>query len=72
MIYSMRMLMTYVLVWIIWCEVLVWNFDDKNYDFDRVVLFVDFILLKSVDFTGVLSDFLTVIFDSLLDEILLI
>ena len=29
----------------------------KNYDFDRVVLFVDFEWLKSIDFTGVLNDF---------------
>ena len=28
----------------------------KNYDFDRVVLFVDLIWLKSIDFTGVLND----------------
>ena len=28
----------------------------KNYDFDRVVLFVDLVWLKSIDFTGVLSD----------------
>ena len=48
--------MTDVLVWID-VKFLIWNFDDKNYDFDRVVLFVDFILLKSVDFTGVLIDF---------------
>ena len=34
-----------------WCD-----FDDKKYDFDRVVLFVDFVLCKSIDFTGVLSD----------------
>ena len=33
---------------LVWCE-----FDDKNYDFDRVVLFVDLIWLKSIDFTGV-------------------
>ena len=26
----------------------------KNYDFDRLVLFVDLIWLKSIDFTGVL------------------
>lgn len=36
---------------LVWCE-----FDDKNYDFDRVVLFVDLVWLKSIDFTGVLSD----------------
>ena len=29
----------------------------KNYDFDRVVLFVDLIWLKSIDFTGDLNDF---------------
>ena len=28
----------------------------KNYDFDRVVLFVDLEWLKSIDFTGVLHD----------------
>ena len=28
----------------------------KNYDFDRVVLFVDLVWLKSIDFTGVFSD----------------
>ena len=28
----------------------------KNYDFDRVMLFVDLEWLKSIDFTGVLSD----------------
>ena len=28
----------------------------KNYDFDRVVLFVDLVWLKSIDFTGVLND----------------
>ena len=32
-------------------------FDDKKYDFDRVVLFVNLIWLKSIDFTDVLSDF---------------
>ena len=36
---------------LVWCE-----FDDKNYDFDRVVLFVDLIWLKSIDFTGDLND----------------
>ena len=30
--------------------------DDKNYDFDRVVLFVDFALRESIGFTGVLWD----------------
>ena len=43
-----------------WFEflVLVWyGVDDKNYDFDRVVLFVDWVLLESIDFTGVLNDF---------------
>ena len=29
----------------------------KNYDFDRVVLFMNLVWLKSIDFTGVLSDF---------------
>ena len=29
----------------------------KNYDFDRVVLFVNLVWLKSIDFTGVLNDF---------------
>ena len=48
-------------VWwyIIWCEFSMWvwyGVDDKNYDFDRVVLFVDLVWLKSIDFTGVLSD----------------
>ena len=38
-----------------WCD-----FDDKKYDFDRVVLFVDFVLCKSVDFTGVLRGWWTV------------
>ena len=28
----------------------------KKYDFDRVVLFVSLIWLKSIDFTGVLND----------------
>ena len=28
----------------------------KNYDFDRMVLFVNLVWLKSIDFTGVLSD----------------
>ena len=28
----------------------------KKYDFDRVVLFVDLVWLKSIDFTGVLND----------------
>ena len=36
---------------LVWCE-----FDDKNYDFDRVVLFVDFALRESIGFTGVLWD----------------
>ena len=39
---------------------LVWIFDIglmiKKYDFDKVVLFVDLVLLKSIDFTGVLND----------------
>ena len=29
----------------------------KNYDFDRVILFVDLEWLKSIDFTGDLNDF---------------
>ena len=33
------------------------KFDNKKYDFDRVVLFVDFVLCESIDFTNVLSDF---------------
>ena len=46
-------------VWwyIIWCEFSMWvwyGVDDKKYDFDRVVLFVDLVWLKSIDFTGVL------------------
>ena len=37
---------------------LVWyGFMVKNYDFDRVMLFVDWVLLESIDFTGVLNDF---------------
>ena len=28
----------------------------KNYDFDRVILFVDLEWLKNIDFTGVLND----------------
>ena len=28
----------------------------KKYDFDRVVLFANFVWLKSIDFTGVFSD----------------
>ena len=39
-------------VWKFWCD-----FDDKNYDFDKVVLFVYLIWLKSIDFTGVLNNF---------------
>ena len=36
----------------------VWyEFDCKKYDFDRVVLFVNLIWLKSIDFTDILSDF---------------
>ena len=34
-----------------WCE-----FDYKNYDFDRVVLFVKLEWLKNIDFTGDLND----------------
>ena len=33
------------------------KFDNKKYDFDRVVLFVDFALWESIDFTDVLWDF---------------
>ena len=29
---------------------------DKKYDFDRVVLFMDFVLYESIDVTGVLLD----------------
>ena len=52
-------------VWwyIIWCEFSMWvwyGVDDKKYDFDRVVLFVDLVWLKSIDFTGVFNDFWTV------------
>ena len=36
------------------------NFDDKKYDFDRLVLFVNLVWLKSVDFTGVFNVFWTV------------
>ena len=53
--------MTDVLVWIIWCEVFDMKFWYKKCDFDRMVLFVNFAWLESIDFTGVLSDFLTVI-----------
>ena len=39
---------------------LMWIFDVvlivKNYDFDRVILFVDWVLLESIDFTGDLND----------------
>ena len=35
--------------------------DDKKYGFDKVVLFVDWAYWKSIDFTGVLSDFEIVI-----------
>ena len=49
-------------VWwyIIWFEFSMWvwyGVDDKKYDFDRVVLFVDLVWLKSIDFTGVSNDF---------------
>ena len=40
-----------------WWALCWYEFDDKNYDFDRVVLLVDLIWLKSIDFTGVLNDF---------------
>ena len=40
----------------IWCG-FVYKFDNKKYDFDRVVLFVDFALRESIGFTGVLNDF---------------
>ena len=33
------------------------NLITKKYDFDRVVLFVDFVLCESIDFTDVLWDF---------------
>ena len=32
------------------------NLITKKYDFDRVVLFVNFVLCESIDFTGVLWD----------------
>ena len=38
-----------------WCEFDM-NLMIKNYDFDRVGLFVDLEWLKSIDFTGVFSD----------------
>ena len=41
----------------------VWyELDDKKYDFDKVVLFVDWMYWESIDFTGVLSGFEIVIF----------
>lgn len=33
------------------------SFDGKNNDFDRVVLFMNLVWLKSIDFTSVLNDF---------------
>ena len=40
---------------------MMWIFDVglmiKNNDFDRVILFVDWVLLESIDFTGDLNDF---------------
>ena len=48
--------MRYKLVWIFWYEFDI-NLMIKNYDFDRVVLFVDFVLCESIDFTDVLWDF---------------
>ena len=33
------------------------EFDGKNNDFDRVVLFMNLVWLKSIDFTSVLNDF---------------
>ena len=32
------------------------NLITKKYDFDRMVLFVNFVLCESIDFTGVLWD----------------
>ena len=49
--------MTDVLVWIIWCEVFDMKFWCKKCDFDKVVLFVNFEWLESIDFTNVLNDF---------------
>ena len=44
-------------VWSWWVDVDVWyGVNDKKYDFDRVVWFIDFVLCKSIDFTGVLGD----------------
>ena len=44
-------------VWSWWVDVNFWyGVNDKKYDFDRVVLFVDLEWLKSIDFTGVLHD----------------
>ena len=34
-----------------------YEFDGKNNDFDRVVLFMNLVWLKSIDFTSVLNDF---------------
>ena len=39
-----------------WCEFW-YEFDGKNNDFDRVVLFMNLVWLKSIDFTSVLNDF---------------
>ena len=36
---------------LVWCE-----FDDKKYDFDRVIWFMDLMLCESIDFTGDLND----------------
>ena len=41
--------MTDVLVWIIWCEVFDMKFWCKKCDFDKVVLFVNFEWLESID-----------------------
>ena len=46
-------------IWYEW-DFLMWvwyELDDKKYDFDRYVLFVDWVWWKSIDFTGVLNDF---------------
>ena len=38
-----------------WCEFW-YEFDGKNNDFDRVVLFMNLVWLESIDFTGDLND----------------
>ena len=54
------------LVWSWWVDVNFWHGVNMSlmikYDFDKVVLFVDKKKKKSIDFTGVLSDFEIVIF----------